>query len=85
MLKISVPVSLVSVKAAKDAKSNNYADFLFIGGSISVPVDQGVFDLLKPKEGAELLASFQVRPVQVVRFGRPVSMFEPIKFLGIDE
>ncbi|WP_288591570.1 hypothetical protein [uncultured Victivallis sp.] len=83
MLKMTIPVSVVSVKAAKDVKSSNYADFLFVGGSISIPVDQAAFDTLKPLEGSEVLASFQMKPSGIARFGRSVSIFEAVKFLGL--
>lgn len=83
MSEIAIPVIVESVKAAKDEKSNNYADFLFTGGSISIPVDRQAFDLLKPLEGSEVMAAFRVKPMQVVRFGRSITVFEPSKFIQI--
>lgn len=83
MVKLPILVVIESVKAAKDEKSNNYADFLFTGGSISIPVDRAAFDQLKPLEGSEVLAMFQAKPLQVVRFGRSVTVFEPSKFLEV--
>ena len=64
MFKMPVLVVIESLKAAKDEKSNNYADFLFTGGSISIPIDRAVFDQLKPLEGSEVTALFQMKPFQ---------------------
>ncbi len=83
MLKMQIPVVVSSVKVAKDATSKNYADFLFTGGSISVAVEDTHFQSLKSKEGLEILALFELRPVQVVRFGRPASVFEIARFIEI--
>jgi hypothetical protein len=85
MFKMPVLVVIESLKAAKDEKSNNYADFLFTGGSISIPIDRAAFDQLKPLEGSEVTALFQMKPFQVVRFGRSVTVFEPSKFLELVE
>jgi hypothetical protein len=46
-------------------------------------VDQAAFDTLKPLEGSEVLASFQMKPSGIARFGRSVSIFEAVKFLGL--
>ena len=83
MFRMPVLVVIESVKAAKDEKSHNYADFLFTGGSISIPVDRAALEQLKPLEGSEVTALFQMKPFQVVRFGRSVTVFEPSKFLEI--
>lgn len=85
MFKMPVLVVIESLKAAKDEKSNNYADFLFTGGSISIPIDRAVFNQLTPLEGSEVTALFQMKPFQVVRFGRSVTVFEPSKFLELVE
>lgn len=85
MFKMSIPVVLVSVRAAKDSKSNNYASFIFTGGSADLAIDSAAFGQLKDSEGLELVAVFQMRPVPMVRFGRSITVFEPIKFLGMDK
>ena len=83
MFKMPIPVVVESVKAAKDEKSNNYADFLFTGGSISIPVDRAAYEQLKPLEGSDVTILFQVKPLPVIRFGRSVTVFEPTKFLQV--
>ena len=83
MLKIPIPVVVESVKLARDEKSNNYADFLFTGGSISIPVDGVAYEQLKKLEGSEVTILFQIKPFPVVRFGRSVTVFEPVKFLQV--
>lgn len=83
MLKMEIPVTVQSVKTAKDEKSNNYADFLFVGGLISIPIDRTLLERLKPLEGSEVKGVFQMKPAPVVRFGRAVSIFEPMKLIEI--
>ena len=83
MFKMPIPVIVESVKAAKDEKSNNYADCLFTGGSISIPVDRVAYEQLKALEGSDAKILFQVKPLSVIRFGRSVTVFEPTKFLEI--
>lgn len=83
MLKIPIPVVVESVKLARDEKSNNYADFLFTGGSISIPVDGVAYEQLKKLEGSEVTILFHAKPIQVIRFGRSVTVFEPTKFLQV--
>ena len=82
MFKMPVLVVIESLKAAKDEKSNNYADFLFTGGSISIPIDRAAFDQLKPLEGSEVTALFQMKPFQVVRFGGRLRFLSRQSFLS---
>lgn len=83
MLKMQIPVTVLSVKAAKDEKSNNYVDLLFTGGSISIAVDSAIFTIIKPLEGCEVFATFLMKPQAIVKFGRPVSVFEAIKIIDV--
>jgi len=83
MLKMPVPVFVDSVREGKD--KSFYADFMFLGGSISVSVDRAAAENLKPLIGKEVVAVFEMRPKTQVLFGdRPVSMFQPVGFVELE-
>ncbi len=83
MLKMPVPVFVDSVREGKD--KSFYADFMFLGGSISVQIDAGTVASLKQFVGREVVAVFEMRPKTQVMYGeRAVSMFQPVAFVGVD-
>lgn len=79
---MSFPVVVQSVKVAKDENHNNYGNFLFTGGALSVPVDPGTIAALKEIQGSEIIAVFEMKPVSIVRFNRAVCVFEPVRFVS---
>lgn len=69
----------------RKSKENNtaYVDFLFMGGSISVEIAPDVVDLISGKVGQEMNGVISVRPqVMANRFGRSVTVFEPVCLTG---
>ena len=83
MLKMPVPVFVDSVREGKD--KSFYADFMFLGGSISVSVDRAAVETLKPFVGKNAVVVFEMRPKTQVLFGdRPVSMFQPVGFVELE-
>lgn len=78
---ISVLVS--AIKSAKDSKSNTYVDFLYWGGSVSVPVDKEQLEKIKPFVGLEALAVFEMRTISTILYERPVTVFIPSRFVTI--
>ncbi len=83
MIELAFEGVLTSLKAAKDAKSNNYADFIFMGGSVSLPVDAAMFERLKEFEGKQIQCLLECRPRTVVLFDRPVTLFDPVRVLNV--
>lgn len=80
---MSFPVLVQSVKVAKDENHNNYGNFLFTGGALSVSVDSDYIATLKDIQGSEIVALFEMKPISIVRFNRAVCVFEPIRFVSI--
>lgn len=76
MTKLVSQVVISGVREGKDGAF--YADFLLLGGSVSVKVDQNQADQIRGKISAEVSAVFKAVPRQRVVFGdRAVTVFEP--------
>ena len=92
MIKITIQSVVSRVREGRENKENKvgsekntyYADFLFLGGSLSVAIDSDQFNQLLPLLGQELVAVFRVNPRQIVFFDRQVSVFEAVKLLDIN-
>ena len=80
-------VSQVVISGAKEGKDGVfYADFLLLGGSISIKVDKNQADQIKDQIGLEVSAAFRVTPRQRVVFGdRAVTVFEPVALIEINQ
>ena len=76
-------VSQVVISGAKEGKDGAfYADFLLLGGAISIKVDKNQADQIKDQIGLEVSAAFRVTPRQRVVFGdRAVTVFEPVSLI----
>ena len=76
-------VSQVVVEGIREGKNGVfYADFLLLGGSISVSLDKNQIDLVSEKVGSEVVAAFKATPRQRVVFGdRAVTVFEPVSLI----
>ena len=76
-------VSQVVISGVKEGKNGAfYADFLLLGGSISITIDKNQADQIKDQIGLEISASFRVTPRQRVVFGdRSVTVFEPVALI----
>lgn len=76
-------VSQVVISGVKEGKNGVfYADFLLLGGAISVTVDKNQADQIKDQIGLEVSAAFRVTPRQRVVFGdRAVTVFEPVALI----
>ena len=76
-------VSQVVISGAKEGKDGVfYADFLLLGGSISIKVDKNQADQIKDQIGLQVLATFKATPRQRVVFGdRAVTVFEPVALI----
>jgi len=85
MLKMSFPVVVSSVRGSKDDKNVFYAEFNVSGGQINLPVDASHAEKLKPIINSEKVMSFEMKPRNIVAYGRPITVFEPCRFLGVDE
>lgn len=83
MLKMSFPVIVSSVRGSKDGKSF-YAEFNVSGGQINLPVDASHTEKLKSIIGTEKVLSFEMKPRNIVVYERPITVFEPCRFLGIE-
>lgn len=83
MLKMAVPVMVETLREGKDKAF--YADFLFLGGVVSLAVEGTIVPTLKPFVGRETVVTFEMRPKTQVLFGdRPVAMFYPVRVLSVD-
>ena len=83
MTKLVSQVVISGVKEGKDGAF--YADFLLLGGSISIKVDKNQADQIKERIGSEVLAEFKATPRQRVVFGdRSVTVFEPVSLIEIN-
>ena len=85
MVKISLDVLVSVVRDPKEGKDSGYVDFAFVGGLITLPVSKELLPLLKQKEGQTIRADFSVRAFSFVRFDRPVSAFELVNYLGMQQ
>lgn len=76
-------VSQVLVDGIREGKNGVfYADFLLLGGSISVPVESNQIDQVKNNLHQEVKAVFKTTPRQRVVFGdRSVTVFEPVSLI----
>ena len=83
--KMTKLVSQVVISGAKEGKDGVfYADFLLLGGAISIKVDKNQADQIKDHIGLEVFASFKAIPRQRVVFGdRSVTVFEPVALIEI--
>lgn len=80
MTKLASQVVISGVKEGKNGVF--YADFLLLGGAISVTVDKNQADQIKDQIGLEVSAAFRVTPRQRVVFGdRAVTVFEPVALI----
>lgn len=77
-MQVNMKAVLISLRPSKNDSNKNYADFAFIGGSISLPVDPSDLSSYAGREGTEMDIAVSVRPRSVVMFGRPVTLFEPV-------
>lgn len=83
MITMGVSVVVSALKVAKDSKSNNYVDFLCWGGSVSIPVNNEQFASIKPFDGLEAIAVFEMRACSTILYERPVTVFIPSRFVTI--
>lgn len=83
MFKLPLPVTLESLRKGKDGTF--YADFVFVGGAVGVPVDAAIAERLKPMQGQSLNATFKVRARAQVVFDRSVTMFEAVALLDFNK
>ena len=84
MTKLVSQVVISGVKEGKDGVF--YADFLLLGGSISIKVDKNQADQIKDKIGLQVSATFKATPRQRVVFGdRSVTVFEPVALIEINQ
>lgn len=84
MLKMSFPVVVSSVRGSKDDKNVFYAEFNVSGGQINLPVDASHAEKLKAIISNEKVLSFEMKPRNIVAYGRPITVFEPCRFLGVE-
>lgn len=80
-------ISSVVVDGVREGKNGTfYADFLLLGGAISVSVDKNQVDQINEKIGSEVLAAFKATPRQRVVFGdRSVTVFEPVSLIEFNQ
>ena len=73
-------VSQVVISGVKEGKNGSYyADFLLLGGSISIKVDKNQAEQIKNQIGLQVSATFKATPRQRIVFGdRAVTVFEPV-------
>ena len=76
-------VSQVVISGVKEGKNGSfYADFLLLGGAISIAVDKSQADQIRDKIGLEVSAAFRVTHRQRVVFGdRAVTVFESVELI----
>lgn len=79
-------VSQVVISGVKEGKNGTfYADFLLLGGAISITIDKNQADQIKDKIGSEVIAEFKATPRQRVVFGdRSVTVFEPVALIDFN-
>lgn len=75
--------ALVSAVNVSKETGKFYVEFLFVGGSISLQVDSEQGNKLKALEGQENDFLFLARPRQISFYGRPLCVFEIVKFQQI--
>lgn len=73
-----------SVRGSKDDKNVFYAEFNVSGGQINLPIDASHAEKLKPIINNEKVMSFEMKPRNIVAYGRPITVFEPCRFLGVE-
>lgn len=80
-------VSQVVISGVKEGKNGSYyADFLLLGGAISIAINKNQADQIIEKIGCEVSAEFRVTPRQRVVFGdRSVTVFEPVALVEINQ
>lgn len=77
-MQMQMKVVLAGLRQSKNGSSKSYADFDFIGGSVSLAVNSSDVPSLAGHEGSEMIILVSVRPRSVVMFDRPVTLFEPV-------
>lgn len=81
MLQTTIPVVVVSVKPAKEAKKHTYAEFAFIGGGANLPISEDQAATLQPLVGKETIITFEIKPeIMKGNFDRPETL---LKFIGV--
>lgn len=80
-------VSKVLVDGIREGKNGIfYADFLMLGGAISVPIESNQIEQVKNKLHQEVKAVFKTTPRQRVVFGdRSVTVFEPVSLIEFNQ
>ena len=80
-------VSQVFIDGIREGKNGVfYADFLMLGGAISVPIESNQVDQVKSKLHQEVKAVFKATPRQRVVFGdRSVTVFEPVSLIEFNQ
>lgn len=76
-MKMSVKVVVSAPREVKD--KGFYGEFFFLGGSISVPLNDAQSEFFRSSVGEEMDISFEMKPkIQVLYGDRPVCMFYPV-------
>lgn len=82
MTKMPLNVIVGSVRPAKE-DGKFYAEFMFLGGNVSVLVDKAQAERLKTASASGFVAVFDMKPRSIVLFDRSVTVFEPVGLLEI--
>ncbi|MDD2802032.1 MAG: hypothetical protein PHE96_11290 [Methylococcales bacterium] len=82
MLTMDVPVTIESVRPAKDDGSG-YADFTFNGGNVNLRITADQGKQLSGKVGKDAVCTFRMKTISVIMYKRSVSVFQPVDLVGI--
>ena len=83
MVTMPLKVVLGSLNIKKGTDSF-YADFMFLGGMISIQVNRGYAERLKTMIGSEFVAVFEMRPRSVCMYeDRPSTVFLPVSLVDL--
>ena len=85
MIKTTMNSVLARVREDSKTKDKYFAEFLFLGGSVAIPVDVSQSSKLLPLVGRDLLTVFEVKPRSTVLFDRSISLFEVVRLLEFSE
>lgn len=83
MLKMSIPVTVMSCRIPKTAGAKVYATFGFTGGMVNCAVAPELVSTIQSRRGEELLGVFCMIPRNAMVFNHTRTVFEPVEMLDI--
>lgn len=74
-----------AVRESKTYTGKTYADFIFMGGSISLQLSPDLIQNCKSLEGQAVKITFSIKPRLMTAFDRSITVFEPVNLLTLEK